>query len=82
MGEQGEAWKSQRGTGVFLPLTSQAAFAASSLSNWIPIFLPLFPLILKVLVPILQHMTGLLHEGIFHVQGLLEPAIYERLPWA
>ena len=28
------------------------------------------------------HMTGLLHEGIFHVQGLLEPAIYERLPWA
>ena len=28
------------------------------------------------------HMTGLLREGIFHVQDLLQPAIFESLPWA
>ena len=28
------------------------------------------------------HMTGLLHEGIFHVQDLLQPAIFESSPWA
>ena len=28
------------------------------------------------------HMTGLLHEGIFHVQDLLQPAICESSPWA
>ena len=28
------------------------------------------------------HMTGLLHEGIFHVQGLIKPAIFDSLPWA
>ena len=30
----------------------------------------------------LLHMTGLLHEGKFHVQDLLEPAIFGSLPWA
>ena len=29
-----------------------------------------------------SHMTGLLHEGIFHVQGLCEPAIFGISPWA
>ena len=29
-----------------------------------------------------QYMTGLLHEGIFHVQGLCEPAIFDSSPWA
>ena len=29
-----------------------------------------------------QYMTGLLHEGIFHVQGLIQPAICESSPWA
>ena len=29
-----------------------------------------------------RYMTGLLHEGIFHVQDLLQPAICESLPWA
>ena len=28
------------------------------------------------------HMTGLLHEGIFDVQGLIQPAIFGSLPWA
>ena len=28
------------------------------------------------------YMTGLLHEGIFHVRGLCEPAIFDSLPWA
>ena len=28
------------------------------------------------------HMTGLLHEDKFNVRDLLEPAIFERLPWA
>ena len=28
------------------------------------------------------YMTGLLHEGIFHVRDLLQPAIFESLPWA
>ena len=27
-------------------------------------------------------MTGLLHEGIFNVEGVLKPAIFESLPWA
>ena len=27
-------------------------------------------------------MTGLLHEGIFNVQDLLQPAIFGSLPWA
>ena len=27
-------------------------------------------------------MTWLLHEGIFHVRDLLQPAIFESLPWA
>ena len=27
-------------------------------------------------------MTWLLHEGIFHVEGVLKPAIFESLPWA
>ena len=27
-------------------------------------------------------MTGLLHEGIFLVQGLIKPAIFGGLPWA
>ena len=27
-------------------------------------------------------MTGLLHEGIFHVQGLIKPANFEGSPWA
>ena len=29
-----------------------------------------------------QYMTGLLHEGKFHVRDLLEPAIFGSLPWA
>ena len=29
-----------------------------------------------------QHMTGLLHEGIFHVRGLIKPVIFGSLPWA
>ena len=29
-----------------------------------------------------KHMTGLLHEGIFHVAGLIKPAIFGSLPWA
>ena len=28
------------------------------------------------------HMTGLLHEGKFHVRDLLEPAIFGSLHWA
>ena len=28
------------------------------------------------------YMTELLHEGIFHVQGVLKPAIFESLPRA
>ena len=28
------------------------------------------------------YMTGLLHEGIFHVGGLIKPAIFGSLPWA
>ena len=28
------------------------------------------------------HMTWLLHEGIFHVGGLIKPAIFGSLPWA
>ena len=28
------------------------------------------------------HMTGLLHEGIFYVQDLLQPAIFDSSPWA
>ena len=28
------------------------------------------------------HMTGLLHEGIFHVGGVLKPTIFESLPRA
>ena len=28
------------------------------------------------------YMTGLLHEGNFHVRDLLEPAIFGSLPWA
>ena len=28
------------------------------------------------------YMTGLLHEGIFHVQGLIKPANFEGSPWA
>ena len=28
------------------------------------------------------YMTGLLHEGKFHVRDLLEPAIFGSLPWA
>ena len=28
------------------------------------------------------YMTGLLHEGIFNVQGLTEPAIFGSSPWA
>ena len=28
------------------------------------------------------YMTGLLHEGKFHVGDLLEPAIFDSLPWA
>ena len=28
------------------------------------------------------YMTGLLHEGIFHVRGLIKPAIFGSLPWA
>ena len=28
------------------------------------------------------YMTGLLHEGKFHVGDLREPAIFESLPWA
>ena len=28
------------------------------------------------------YMTGLLHEGKFHVRNLLEPAIFDSLPWA
>ena len=27
-------------------------------------------------------MTGLLHEGIFHVGGLIKPVIFDSLPWA
>ena len=27
-------------------------------------------------------MTGLLHEGTFHVGGLIKPAIFDSLPWA
>ena len=27
-------------------------------------------------------MTGLLHEGIFYVQGLIKPANFEGSPWA
>ena len=30
----------------------------------------------------MSHMTGLLHEGIFNVQGLTEPAIFGSLLWA
>ena len=33
-------------------------------------------------VEILGYMTWLLHEGIFHVEGVLKPAIFESLPWA
>ena len=29
-----------------------------------------------------MHMTGLLHEGIFYVQGLIKPANFEGSPWA
>ena len=29
-----------------------------------------------------MYMTGLLHEGKFHVRDLLEPAIFDSLPWA
>ena len=28
------------------------------------------------------YMTGLLHEGIFHVGGLIKPAIFGSSPWA
>ena len=27
-------------------------------------------------------MTGLLHEGIFYVEGLLQPGIFGSFPWA
>ena len=27
-------------------------------------------------------MTGLLHEGIFHVEGVIKPANFDSLPWA
>ena len=33
-------------------------------------------------INILKYMTGLLHEGKFHVRDLLEPAIFGSLPWA
>ena len=33
-------------------------------------------------IDIIIHMTGLLHEGKFHVGDLLEPAIFDSLPWA
>ena len=29
-----------------------------------------------------MYMTGLLHEGIFNVQDLLQPAIFGSSPWA
>ena len=29
-----------------------------------------------------MYLTGLLHEGKFHVRDLLEPAIFDSLPWA
>ena len=29
-----------------------------------------------------SYMTGLLHEGKFNVRDLLEPAIFDSLPWA
>ena len=29
-----------------------------------------------------RYMTGLLHEGKFNVRDLLEPAIFDSLPWA
>ena len=29
-----------------------------------------------------MHMTGLLPEGIFHVEGLLQPAFFGSSPWA
>ena len=28
------------------------------------------------------YMTGLLHEGIFHVRGLIKPVIFGSLHWA
>ena len=31
---------------------------------------------------IFVHMTELLHEGIFHVGGLIKHAIFDSLPWA
>jgi hypothetical protein len=40
-----------------------------------PILLPLQTLHIK-------STTGLLHEGIFHVGGLIKPAIFDSLPWA
>ena len=27
-------------------------------------------------------MTGLLHEGIFHIEGVIKPANFDSLPWA
>ena len=30
----------------------------------------------------IRYMTGLLHEGKFHVGDLLKPAIFDSLPWA
>ena len=36
----------------------------------------------KELSEVITHMTGLLHEGIFQVRGLIKPAIFGSLPWA
>ena len=30
----------------------------------------------------MEYMTGLLHEDIFNVGGLIKPAIFGSLPWA
>ena len=38
--------------------------------------------IIEIYIYISTHMTGLLHEGIFHVGGLIKPAIFDSLPWA
>ena len=39
-------------------------------------------LIIEKILQISKYMTGLLHEGIFHVGGLIKPAIFDSLPWA
>ena len=37
---------------------------------------------IEIIVSEGPYMTGLLHEGIFHVGGLIKPAIFGSSPWA